>query len=91
MPPDPEQNGQRVPIVGGFPVLSQAVPWAWECHQIARDDATGEKIFLLRLKLQTGPFELWAPASFLRDMGEKLAAICAGISIAQPGDIPPAP
>lgn len=79
-----DQNGQAIPFVGGLPLLSQAVEWAWECHEVGRHDATGEKVYILRLRLPTGPLDLWAPASFLRDMGEKLVAQAAGLHIAKP-------
>lgn len=80
-------NGQAIPMVGGLPLLSQATPWAWEIHPIGRDDASGEKVFILRLRLPTGPLDLWAPASFLKDLGEKLVAQGAGLHIA--GEMPP--
>lgn len=80
---DPEQNGAIAPGVGGLPILSEAVPWGWELHPIGRDDSTGERVFLLRLKLQTGPFELWAPAPFFQEMGEKIVAQAAGLQIAR--------
>lgn len=80
-------NGQAVPMVGGMPLASQAVPWGWQVHQVGRDDNTGEKVFILRLALPTGPLDLWAPASFLKDLGEKLVAAGAGLHIA--GEMPP--
>ena len=80
-------NGKAIPIVGGLPILSQACPWSWECFEVGRAEQSGEKVYLLRLRLPTGPLELWAPASFLRDFGEKITAQAAGLHIA--GEMPP--
>lgn len=82
-----DNNGQGVPIVGNLPILSSACEWRWEVHPIGRDDNTGEKVFLLRLILPTGVTEVWAPAAFIRDMGERLVAAGAGLHIA--GEMPP--
>lgn len=79
-----DSNGQGVPTVGGLPILSTACEWRWEVHEIGRADDTGEKVFLLRLILPTGVVEVWAPAAFLRTMGEQLTAKAAGLHIARP-------
>lgn len=84
-----DTNGQQVPLVGGLPITSTACQWSWGVHEIGRANDTGEKVFLLRLMLPTGVVELWAPASFLREMGEGLVAQATGLSIAR--DIPPTP
>lgn len=76
-------NGQGIPMADGLPIMSVAVPWQWQLHKVGRDDNTGENVFLLRIVLQTGPLELWAPASFIREMGEQLCAQAAGLSIAR--------
>lgn len=85
------QPEQRVPLVGGIPVLSSAVAWSWSVHDLARDPSTGEAIKLLRFMLPTGPLELWAPASFIREMAEKLLADAAGLHIASEIKPPTAP
>lgn len=84
-----DTNGQQIPLVGGLPIMSQAVVWSYGVHKIGRADDTGEEVFLLRLMLPTGPVELWAPASFLKGMGEQLVAVGAGLHIAR--DVPPSP
>lgn len=84
-----DTNGQQVPLVGGLPITSVATQWSYGIHEIGRADDSGEKVFLLRFMLPTGVTELWAPASFLREMGEKLVAQAVGLSIAR--DVPPSP
>lgn len=85
---DTNGNGQQpTPMLGGFPLLSQPVPWSYEIHQVARDDSSGEKVFVIRLRLPTGPLDLWAPASFVKDFGEKMVGLGAGLHIAR--DVPP--
>ena len=82
-----EGNGQGIPVVGGLPVQSQPCPWSWQIHAVGRQDGTGERVFLLRFMLPTGPLDLWAPSSFIRELGEKLIAQAAGLHIAS--DIKP--
>lgn len=85
---DTNDNGAGVPMVGGLPILSQACAWAWEIHEVGRDNESGEKVFIIRLRLPTGPLELWAPASFVREFGEKLVAQAAGLHLAK-NPLPP--
>lgn len=83
---EPPMEPPPVQMVRDFPLFSKPAEWTWTIDQVGKNDATGEPVYLYRIRSGSTIMELWAPRSFMQDMAQRIGAQTAGLTLAR--DLP---
>lgn len=85
-PSRPANYPPQRPMMNGLPIVSQGAPWAWSFDEVGvadTEDGGQEKAYVFRLLTVSGYTEGIGPASYFRDMLDRIALDLSGLQIAR--------